>query len=147
MSDSPVTETLAPKKKRNWKRLFISYFILLPIALFALYTYFTLTFVYSHGERAGYIQKFSQRGWLVKTWEGELAMANLPGTMPEIFQFTVRNKDVAKELEQMMGQRISISYDQHRGIPTRLFGDTQYFVTNARRVQDAVSVQTIPNPK
>jgi hypothetical protein len=132
---------------RNWKRFFITYFVLIPIVGFALYTLFTLNFVYSHGERAGYIQKFSDRGWLVKTWEGEIAMANLPGTWPEVFAFTVRNDDVAKEIQQLMGQRVSISYDQHRGIPTRLFGETQYFVTSARRVPDAVSVQTVPATK
>jgi hypothetical protein len=100
----------------------------------ALYVFAALSFSYSSGERAGYVQKFSHKGWVCKTWEGELAMVNLPGTMPEIFRFTVRDDAVAQGLNQSMGRRVALHYEQHRGVPTSCFGETEYFVTAVRPV-------------
>jgi hypothetical protein len=111
-----------------WKRILVSV-VLIPIVLVAAWTALTLNFSYARGERAGYLQKFSQRGWMFKTWEGELAMANLPGSMPEIFYFTVRDPQAIDQVRQAMGQRVSLTYNQHRGIPFRAFGETEYFVT------------------
>jgi hypothetical protein len=91
-----------------------------------------LSYAYSTGERAGFVQKLSKKGWICKTWEGELAMANLPGTMPQIFAFSVRNDSIAGLIEGNMGKRVSLSYEEHRGVPTRCFGETQYFVTNVK---------------
>lgn len=102
----------------------------------------TLSFTYSAGERAGYVQKISQRGWICKTWEGELAMANLPGSMPQIFEFSVRDEAIAKEVERNAGRRVSLSYEQHPGIPTSCFGDTEYFVVKVTAIEDAV----VPTP-
>jgi len=103
-----------------------------PALLFGVWTWITLSYSYSTGERAGYVQKLSQKGWLCKTWEGELAMANLPGTMPEIFNFSVRNDRVAHLLQKNIGKRVTIDYEQHRGVPTSCFADTQYYITNVR---------------
>ena len=102
---------------------------------FALYTWAALSYSYSSGERAGYVQKFSHKGWLCKTWEGELAMVNLPGTLPEIFRFTVRSDDVAARLNQSMGRQVALHYEQHRGVPSSCFGETEYFVTEVRPVK------------
>jgi len=99
------------------------------VVLFGAYTFTALTWTYSHGERAGYVQKFSKRGWLCKTWEGELAMVNIPGAMQERFEFTVRDALIAQHLLSSMGKRVSIAYEQHKGIPTRCFGETEYFVS------------------
>ncbi len=98
------------------------------IVLFGLYTWFTLTWSYSEGERAGYLQKFSKKGWLCKTWEGEILLSSMPGAIPERFAFTVRNPDVIRQLQSTMGQRVQITYEQHKGIPTSCFGETEYFV-------------------
>jgi hypothetical protein len=108
--------------------------LLVPALIFGAWSWITLNYSYSRGERAGYVQKISKKGWLCKTWEGELAMANLPGTMPEIFLFSVRNDSVARLLEKNAGKRVSVSYEQHRGLPTSCFGDTQYYITNVRLV-------------
>lgn len=113
---------------------------------FALWTWGSLTYVYSKGERAGYVQKFSKRGWVFKTWEGELAMVNLPGAMPEIFSFTVRDASVAKRLEETLGRRVVISYDQHKGVPSHVFGDTSYFVVEVRLVEDAPPTEAATPP-
>ena len=93
-----------------------------------LYTMFTLTWAYSEGERAGYLQKLSKKGWLCKTWEGEILLSSMPGAIPERFAFSVRDEAVVKQLQSAMGQRGQISYDQHKGIPTTCFGETEYFV-------------------
>ena len=87
----------------------------------------------AEGDRAGFMQKLSRKGWLCKTWEGELAMVNLPGSVtPQIFHFTVRNDSIAHILQQHLGKQVSITYEEHRGIPTSCFGETSYFVTNVR---------------
>jgi hypothetical protein len=98
----------------------------------ALYVFAALKWSYASGERAGYVQKFSRKGWICKTWEGELAMANLPGAMPEIYAFTVRDEAVAEVVNELMGQRVVLSYEQHLGLPTSCFGETSYFVTGVR---------------
>jgi hypothetical protein len=82
------------------------------------------------------VQKFSRKGWVCKTWEGELAMANLPGTMPEVFAFSVRDEATAAKLNGMMGKRVVLTYEQHLGIPTDCFGETSYFVVSARPATD-----------
>ena len=105
------------------------------VALVGLYTWLTLTWTYSTGERAGYVQKFSKKGWICKTWEGELAMVNLPGAMAEKFYFTVRNDSVAALVNASLGRRVALSYRQHIGIPTSCFGDTQYFVGEVKLVE------------
>ncbi|MCD2519235.1 hypothetical protein LQ564_23315 [Massilia sp. G4R7] len=101
------------------------------IVLFALYTWFTLSWSYSEGERAGYLQKFSKKGWLCKTWEGEILLSSMPGAIPERFAFTVRDEAVVKQLQNAMGQRVQISYEQHVGVPTSCFGETEYFASKA----------------
>lgn len=127
------TPTRAPRKSHLGLKL-VGIFVLLPALLFAGWTAITLSWVYSRGERAGYVQKFSQKGWICKTWEGELAMVNMPGTAPEIFAFTVKNDSVAQALTKLMGSRVAITYEQHRGVPGSCFGETEYYVTKAQPV-------------
>jgi hypothetical protein len=102
--------------------------ILGAVVLFGLYTWFTLSWSYSDGERAGYLQKFSRKGWLCKTWEGEILLSSMPGAIPERFAFTVRDDALVQKLQSTMGQRVEIGYDQHKGVPTNCFGETEYFV-------------------
>jgi hypothetical protein len=108
--------------------LFLLLLLALVAGVFAAYTWFTLSWSYSSGERAGYLQKFSKRGWLCKTWEGEILLATMPGAIPERFEFSVRDDAVARQLSAAIGQRVVLTYDQHKGIPTSCFGDTEYFV-------------------
>lgn len=62
-------------------------------------------------------------------------MVNLPGAMTEKFVFTVHNPNVAAQIEQTMGKRISISYEQHLGVPTSCFGETEYYVVSVKTVE------------
>jgi hypothetical protein len=96
------------------------------------FTWLTLRWSYGTGERAGYVQKLSQRGWLCKTWEGEMAMVTMPGTVSEKFYFTVPDDAVARKLNASVGKRLALHYEQHKWIPSTCFGDTEYFVTDAR---------------
>jgi hypothetical protein len=106
------------------------------IVLFLLYTWFVLSWSYSEGDRAGYIQKFSKKGWLCKTWEGELAMVTMPGTLTEKFYFTVRDDAVAEKLNKHLGKKVSLTYSEHIGIPSSCFGDTGYFVTDIADIEN-----------
>jgi hypothetical protein len=130
-----IQQPSPPVRRRGKLRLLLVLLILAPILLLALYTWIALNFDYSEGERAGYVQKFSRKGWICKTWEGELAMVNLPGAMPEIFRFTVRDDAVASRLNESMGKRVRLHYEQHMGIPTSCFGETDYFVTDVESVE------------
>lgn len=99
------------------------------------YVMIALNWSYSKGERVGYIQKFSEKGWLCKTWEGELQMLPVPGALPEKFLFSVRDKAVIDRLNSSMGKKVSLTYEQHKGIPTTCFGESEYFAVNARALE------------
>ena len=109
--------------------------IVLLIALLGVYTWFSLTWSYSNGERTGYVQKFSHKGWLCKTWEGELTMLPVQGMVPEKFQFTVRSDALAETITKNMSKRMALVYEQHKGVPTRCFGESEYFVTSVKLLE------------
>jgi hypothetical protein len=110
--------------------------VIMPALAFAAYTWFVLTWSFSAGERAGYVQKLSRKGWLCKTWEGEMALVSMPGTVAEKFPFTVRSDAVARRINDSIGARVALTYEQHIGIPTTCFGESQYFVTGVKIVQE-----------
>jgi len=101
------------------------------ILLFAAYTWISLNWSYSVGERAGYVQKLSKKGWVCKTWEGELALVTMPGTVGEKFYFSVRSDSLAALITKTEGNRVALTYEQHVGLPNSCFGETQYFVDKA----------------
>lgn len=115
-------------------KLFALLLPLVALALAGAYVWLALGYSYSTGDRAGYVQKFSRKGWVCKTWEGELAMVSLPGAMPEIYVFSVRDDAIAAQINQHLGERVVLTYAQHLALPS-CFGETQYFVTGIRRVQ------------
>jgi hypothetical protein len=106
------------------------------IALVALYLYGAWSWSYSSGERAGWVQKISHKGWVCKTWEGELALVSLPGSTVEKFLFTVHDDRVAAEITRVVGKRVSLHYEEKVGLPTRCFGDTRHFVTKVTETPD-----------
>ena len=106
--------------------------VVVPVLVFTLWAVITLSYAYSSGERAGYLQKISKRGWLCKTWEGEIQLTAIPGATPEIFAFSVRSDSIAGELNKLAGQRVVLHYRQHKGVPTSCFGDTEYFIDGVR---------------
>jgi len=108
--------------------------VALPVLVFTMWAGITLNYTYSSGDRAGYLQKISKRGWICKTWEGELQLSAIPGSQPEKFLFTTRSDSIAAILTSLAGQRVSLHYEQHTGVPGTCFGDTEYFVTAVRPV-------------
>lgn len=113
----------------------IGIFLLALILLAGGWTWLSLHWSYSEGERAGYVQKLSKKGWLCKTWEGEIAMVTMPGAIPEKFAFTVPDDTLAEKINAMAGQRVVLHYQQHKFIPSTCFGETEYFVDQARSIQ------------
>ena len=107
---------------------FLSLLALAVLLVLAVYLVAVFEWTYSSGERAGWVQKISRKGWLCKTWEGELAMSAIPGSIPEKFEFTVRDDAVALQINQSAGQRVRLHYEQHRGLPGTCFGETGYWV-------------------
>ena len=129
MNTSPAKSSLA-KAMMKYAVLFVLFVVL----GFAAYTWITLSFSYSDGERAGFMQKLSKKGWICKTWEGELSLVALPGAAPEKFEFSVRDNAIAARINAAVGQRVALTYEQHKGIPTSCFGETEYFVTDVKLV-------------
>jgi len=121
------------------------------VLLVAGYFLFVFNWSYSEGERAGWIQKFSNKGWLCKTWEGEMAMVSMPGSMSEKFFFTVWDDATADQINKLMGKRVSLHYEEKVGIPTSCFGETRYYATKVSAVEEiplapGVVVPTPPPP-
>jgi hypothetical protein len=104
--------------------------------LVAGYFWFVLSWSYASGERAGWVQKFSHKGWICKTWEGELAMVSMPGSMSEKFYFTARDDGVAEQINKVMGKRVALHYEEKVGLPTSCFGETRYYVTKVIAVDE-----------
>ncbi|MGH7559581.1 MAG: hypothetical protein ACRENB_01030 [Gemmatimonadales bacterium] len=134
--DAPVEADTPPPGKRWWRRwkLWLAVALLTPVLLFTCYTLVTLTWSYSEGQRSGVLQKLSRRGWICKTWEGELAMTTQPGVAPTIWSFSVRKDVAARQLSTAIGRRVVLYYQEHQGIPTTCFGDTRYFIDSVRVV-------------
>ena len=123
--------------RRGPSRLKLFFWVLVvPAVLVALYFMAVLKWNYSTGERAGWVQKFSKKGWLCKTWEGELSMISMPGATPEKFYFTVWDDKVAAEINAAMGRRVSLHYDEKVGLPTTCFGETRHWVNGVTVVPE-----------
>ena len=116
------------------------------LASLALYTWLALKFEYSNGDRAGVLQKFSRKGWVCKTYEGELALYVVAGVQPEIWNFTVRDAHLAEQLAAAVGQRAQLHYAEHRGLPSSCFGETGYFVDGITAIS-AAPLTSAPAPR
>lgn len=121
--------------RRGVKRVIMA-FILAPIILFIAYAVIVTNWSFSEGERVGYLQKFSRKGWICKTYEGELAMTTVPGLAPVIWDFSVWDEEVAKKVNGLLGKRVVLHYREYRGIPTDCFGSTDYFVDRVQEIPD-----------
>lgn len=119
--------------RRHWGKLTLLAIVVIPCLVFVVWAGVALSYSYSSGQRVGFVQKFSRKGWICKTWEGELAIVNMPGTLSQLFNFSVRSDSVAKAINDAMAKgRVELEYSEHRGVPTACFGETNYFVTGVR---------------
>ena len=131
-------------RERGAAVLTIALVLAIAAALTTVYFWAVLNWNYSTGERAGWVQKLSQKGWICKTWEGELAMVAVPGSMPEKFYFTVRDEEVARQINALMGRRVSLQYEEKVGLPTSCFGETRYFVNSVTAVAETPFFPGVP---
>jgi hypothetical protein len=132
--EQPAAEPEAPRPRRRWKR----WLVIVPgclLFLFALYTWAALHWDYSSGFQSGMLQKFSRKGWLCKTWEGEIWQTAGVNMTPTIWSFTVREGRIARQLDSLVGRPVRVHYTEHRGVPTSCFGDTNYYVDSVVVVQ------------
>ena len=130
------TRAIALRDRRGFAALGMLIGVVLIAALITVYFWATLTWSYSTGERAGWVQKLSHKGWVCKTWEGELAMVSMPGAIAEKFFFTVRRDDIAAQINALMGRRVTLHYEEKIGLPTSCFGETRHFVTKVTAVEE-----------
>ncbi|MEZ4455771.1 MAG: hypothetical protein R2882_04340 [Gemmatimonadales bacterium] len=131
---APPPKPSAPPRRRPWK-LILALVVVTPALLFVIYVWTALTWSYSEGDRSGVLYKFSHKGWVCKTWEGELNLT--PGAAaPTIWNFTVRDDAVARQINEALGHQVILHYGEHRGVPTTCFGDTQYYVDAVRIVSE-----------
>jgi len=119
---------------RRWK-LVLLLLLVTPVLLFILYTAAAMSWSYSEGQRAGTLMKLSRKGWVCKTWEGELMQPTQPGVAPTIWYFTVRRAETARQITIGLGRQVVMFYREHRGLPSRCLGDTNYFVDSIRIVK------------
>lgn len=116
------------------------------IVVLILWTWFSLSWSYSDGERAGTLQKFSRKGWICKTYEGELALYVVGGVAPEIWHFSVRDKALVDAMNEALGKRVRLHYSEHRFIPTSCFAETSYFVDRVEPIENSTNYQVVPVP-
>jgi hypothetical protein len=120
--------TPATTTRRRGFTFWLVALLLVAAVLVTLYTLFMLSWNYAEGERAGVLQKFSKRGWICKTYEGELAMYVVGGVAPQIWNFSVRDEAVAERLHGSVGRQVRLHYSEHPGLPISCFAETRYFV-------------------
>ncbi len=149
-TEPPVPE---PRRtRRRWPWIILATLVIGPLLIFSLWAWIALSYTYATSEHTGYIQKFSSEGWLCKTWEGELALTNMPGsTVQEVFHFSVRDDQVADRIIELMRThdgRVALTYEQHKAVPTSCFGETEFFVTAVQpvRIPGATAAPTAPLP-
>jgi hypothetical protein len=102
-------------------------------------TYLVFNFTYSEGNRAGVLIKFSKKGYIFKTYEGELnvgGLGNIPNTaqMNQTWEFSVKDQTIADSLMHMEGKRVSLHYRQiMKNMAWQ--GETPYFVDGVQEVK------------
>lgn len=141
------TDVVTPDTRRGGGFLAaVAKLLLVVVLVAALWTWFTLSWSYSDGDRGGVLQKFSRKGWVCKTYEGELAMYVVAGVAPQIWQFSARDPKVAEQLSRYVGERVQLHYTEHIGIPTNCFGETRYFVDRVSLAPGPGTSPMLPGP-
>jgi len=141
MAQSELSAEAEPRRPGRGIWWYLVWTVIGLAALVVLYTLFMLWWSYSEGERAGILQKFSKRGWICKTYEGELAMYVVGGVAPQIWNFSVRDETTATALTKAVGRQVRLHYTEHPGLPTSCFGETDYFIEGVEIVGPPLELQ------
>ena len=134
--ESPLASSSPPRGflRRHWLGATLGVLVAVPVFVFTVWAGVALKFSYSDGTRTGFVQKLSRKGWICKTWEGEMAMTAQPGVAPVLFAFTVRLDSIASEVTRLEGKQVTLRYTEHVGIPSSCFGETGHFVSGVSAV-------------
>lgn len=119
-----------PIKKILYWMLFILVIILV------VFIYFKYVFDYSKGYRAGLLQKFSEKGIVFKTYEGEMILSSVQSNTnvaiaSEKFLFSVSRDEVARQMEQIQGKNVVVHYREKKGVLPWV-GESRYIVDSVR---------------
>ena len=133
-TSSPSTAAPRGYFRRHWLITTLAVLFGVPAFVFTVWAGISLAFSYSEGTRTGFVQKLSRKGWICKTWEGEMAMTAQPGVAPVIFAFTVRLDSIAGEITRLEGKQVTLWYEEHKGVPSSCFGETGHFVNRVNGV-------------
>ena len=120
------------------KKIFL-YIVLTTSLCLAGYFAFIYYVPFSEGVRSGELIKISHKGFLIKTWEGELSQG-ISGA--QIFSFSVLDseKDVINDLQQMEGQYVQVRYEErYKTFPW--WGDTRYFISSVKKVNSPFKIK------
>jgi len=132
-----------PEEKRPFKSRVRSFFIKVLVVLIILgaFVLWTCSWTYSEGTRAGQLIKFSEKGVLFKTHEGELNMGGLrtgdakDGLEGNLWKFSVLDENVVKKLEEAEGKRVKLSYkERYKAMAWQ--GDTNYFIVDVEVIDN-----------
>lgn len=144
MADTTPTNTTPTNEKsigqsvKGFFKKVLLFFIVLFI-LSCIGTYFYFNYTYSEGNRAGVLIKFSQKGYIFKTNEGELNLGSInavngSGIVNSAWPFSVTDKNIAKQLSNMEGKMIKVHYKEKiKNLPWQ--GETKYFVDSVTEVK------------
>ena len=137
MNDYDYSEQ--PKKKRGTGRKIFGTLLFLILLVAAGFFYFKFYFVFGEGVKAGELNRIVYKGYVFKTYEGLLIQAgynnqsNTSGVQSNTFDFSVADKNVAKELEASAGKFVQVHYKEYKGaLPWR--GMQKYVVDSVLSV-------------
>ncbi len=117
------------------KKVVLWIFFILVLIIVA-FSYWKYSFTYSDGYRAGLLQKFSRKGTIFKTYEGEMILSSVQSSSnialaSEKFFFSVTDENVAKKLEKLQGEHVVVHYkEKNSALMWR--GDSPYLVDSVR---------------
>jgi hypothetical protein len=131
-SGKPSTGTLIKKKAKRY----FYYVLALVVTLIVVYVWWSFFFTYSEGTRTGLLQKFSKKGNVFKTYEGELILSSVQSTKnvalaSDKFLFSVSDPEVALQLEKLQGKMVDVHYkEKNNTLPWR--GDSPFLVLSVK---------------
>ncbi len=132
-----MAETKSSGASGMLKKILVGIVFLLVLAL--VITFLVFNFKYSEGSRAGVLMKFSKRGYVFKTYEGELntgGVGNIANTaqVNQVWNFSVKEEGFADTLHFYEGKKVILFYQQKiKHLPWQ--GETDYFVNRVQEVK------------
>ncbi len=134
----PATQIPVRRRSRGFGKI-IAIVLIVLLLCGGLFVWWRYYYTYSDGFRFGLLQKFSRRGNMFKTYEGEMILSSVRGNAnvpiaSEKFFFSVTDDGVAQKLMNLQGHSVTIGYKE-KNSPVFWRGDSQYIVDSVRLEQ------------